>query len=100
MCPPERFRLAPLPPVKAVEGFGTVSLLIAAGKSPKYIALQAGHASAGFTLDRYGHLFETVRPMPVEWWDDLLWPGGYCVDAQLEARADAAVAAGEPGVPV
>ncbi len=53
-----------------------VSLLIAAGKSPKYIAEQAGHASAGFTLDRYGHLFNTVTPTPVEWPEDLLWPAG------------------------
>jgi len=53
-----------------------VSLLIAAGKSPKYIAEQAGHASAGFTLDRYGHLFETIQTTPVEWPEDLLWPSG------------------------
>ena len=46
------------------------------GKSPKYIADQAGHASAGFTLDRYGHLFETITPTPVEWPEDLLWPNG------------------------
>lgn len=53
-----------------------VSLLIAIGKNPKYVAEQAGHASAGFTLDRYGHLFETVTPAPVEWPEDLLWPSG------------------------
>ena len=53
-----------------------VSLLIAAGKSTKYIAEQAGHSSAGFTLDTYGHLFETIKPMPVEWPEDLLWPAG------------------------
>lgn len=53
-----------------------VSLLIAAGKSPKYIAEQAGHASAGFTLDRYGHLFETISPTPVEWHEELIWPSG------------------------
>jgi integrase len=50
-----------------------VSLLIAAGKHPKYIAAQAGHASAGFTMDRYGSLFETLQSRSVEWWDDLLW---------------------------
>ncbi len=49
-----------------------VSLLIAAGKHPKYISQQAGHASAGFTMDRYGRLFETVAITPVEWIDDLL----------------------------
>lgn len=53
-----------------------VSLLIAAGKSPKYIPEQAGHASAGFTFDRYGHLFETIQVAPVEWLEDLLWPSG------------------------
>jgi integrase len=53
-----------------------VSLLIASGKSPKYIAEQAGHASAGFTLDRYGHLFASISTTPVEWPEDLLWPEG------------------------
>jgi hypothetical protein len=53
-----------------------VSMLIAIGKSPKYIAEQVGHASAGFTFDRYGHLFETITPAPAEWPEDLLWPGG------------------------
>jgi integrase len=53
-----------------------VSLLIAAGKSAKYIAEQAGHSSAGFTLDTYGHLFETIKLVPVEWPEDPLWPGG------------------------
>ncbi len=53
-----------------------VSLLIAAGKSAKYIAEQAGHSSAGFTLDTYGHLFETIKPLLVEWPEDLLWPAG------------------------
>lgn len=53
-----------------------VTLLIAAGKHPKYMAKQARHASAGFTLDRYGDLFETIPATHVEWWDDLLWPEG------------------------
>jgi integrase len=52
-----------------------VSLLIAAGKHPKYISTQAGHASAGFTMDRYGHLLEQMTPHPVEWIDDFL--GGW-----------------------
>lgn len=70
-----------------------VSLLIAAGKSAKYIAEQAGHASVGFTLDTYGHLFETIKPVPVEWPEDLLWPAGLeghvaaLVDGALEASA-------------
>lgn len=53
-----------------------VSLLIAAAKDVKYIAQQAGHASAGFTLDRYGHLFETIAPTHMEWPEDLLWVPG------------------------
>jgi integrase len=76
-----------------------VSLLIAAGKSPKYIALQAGHASAGFTLDRYGHLFETVRPMAVEWWDDLFWPDGYRIGGEIEAGTNGVAAAEAPNAP-
>src|SRR5437588_1424982 len=52
-----------------------VSLLVAAGKHPKYIATQAGHGSAGFTLDRYGHLLEETTAKPVEWIDDLI--GGW-----------------------
>lgn len=54
-----------------------VSLLIAAGKHHKYVSQQARHHSAGFTFDRYGHLFETLPVSPVEWWDDLLWPNGF-----------------------
>jgi integrase len=62
-----------------------VSLLIASGKHPKYIAMQAGHASAGFTMDRYGSLFDTLPITPVEWWDDLLWPAGSPVAETLDA---------------
>jgi hypothetical protein len=51
-----------------------VSFLIALGKNPKFISTQAGHASAGFTFDRYGHLFEAITAIPVEWPEDLLWP--------------------------
>jgi integrase len=57
-----------------------VSFLIAIGKHPKFIASQAGHASAGFTMDRYGHLFETITATPTEWPEDLLWPGGVPFD--------------------
>ncbi len=48
---------------------------MAAGKHPKYISTQAGHGSAGFTLDRYAHLLEETTPKPVEWIDDLI--GGW-----------------------
>jgi integrase len=35
-----------------------VAHLIATGEQPLLIARRLGHASASFTLDRYGHLFE------------------------------------------
>ncbi len=41
-----------------------------------YVAQQAGQASAGFMLDRYGHSFETITPTHVEWPEDLLWMPG------------------------
>ena len=34
-----------------------VSMWIAAGASPKEVAVKAGHASVSFSFDRYGHLF-------------------------------------------
>jgi integrase len=53
------------------------SLLIAAGKHPKYIAAQLGHASAAFTLDTYGHLMDRLPTCPVEWIDELVFPEGF-----------------------
>ncbi len=52
------------------------SLLIAAGKHPKYTADQMGHASISITMDTYGHLMEELPIASVEWIDDLLYPGG------------------------
>ncbi|HET9002336.1 MAG TPA: site-specific integrase, partial [bacterium] len=52
------------------------SLLVMAGKHPKYIADQMGHASAAFTLDTYGHLMGRLPVQPVEWIDDLVFPEG------------------------
>jgi integrase len=34
-----------------------VALWIAAGATPKEVAVRAGHTSVSFTLDRYGHLY-------------------------------------------
>jgi integrase len=34
-----------------------VALWIAAGASPKEVAVRAGYSSVSFTLDRYGHLY-------------------------------------------
>jgi len=53
-----------------------VSLLIAAGKHPKFIATAARHRDPGFSLRTYGHLFDSMPVTSVEWWDDLLWPAG------------------------
>ena len=47
-----------------------------AGKRPKYIADQMGHASAAFTLDTYGHLMVRLPVQPVEWIDDLIFREG------------------------
>jgi integrase len=37
-----------------------VAHLIAAGEQPLLIARRVGHASSSFTMDRYGHLFESA----------------------------------------
>ncbi len=37
-----------------------VALWIAAGANPKDVAVRAGHTSASFTLDRYGHRFDSA----------------------------------------
>src|SRR4030095_11329024 len=34
-----------------------LALWIAAGATPKDVAVRAGHTSVSFTLDRYGHLY-------------------------------------------
>jgi integrase len=65
-----------------------VSLLIAAGKHPKYIASAARHRDPGFSLRTYGHLFDSMPISAVEWWDDLLWPAGCPHVPAPPARAD------------
>ena len=64
------------------------SLLIAAGKNPLYVARQMGHHSAGFTLDTYGHLMESLPPRQVEWIDEIVFPEGFA--AALKLHLDAA----------
>ena len=63
------------------------SLLIAAGKNPLYIARQLGHYSAGFTLDTYGHLMESVPRVQVEWIDELVFPEGFGIALKLHLFA-------------
>ncbi len=53
------------------------SLLIMANKNPLYISRQMGHHSAGFTLDTYGHLMESLPRRQVEWIDELVFPEGF-----------------------
>ena len=65
------------------------SLLIAAGKNPLYVARQLGHFSAGFTLDTYGHLMESVPKRQVEWIDELVFPEGFA--AALNLHLDGAL---------
>lgn len=50
--------------------------MIMAGKNPLYISQQMGHFSAGFTLDTYGHLMESIGKRQVEWIDELVFPEG------------------------
>ncbi len=59
------------------------SLLIAAGKNPLYIARQLGHYSAGFTLDTYGHLMDSVPRIQAEWIDEIVFPEGLAVALNL-----------------
>ncbi len=56
-----------------------------AGKHPKYISNQMGHASAAFPLDTYGHLMERLPARPLEWIDDLVFPRG-CTQNALVRR--------------
>ena len=59
------------------------SLLVAARKNPLYIARQMGHYSAGFTLDTYGHLLESVPRRQVEWIDEIVFPKGLAAALNL-----------------
>jgi hypothetical protein len=70
-----------------------------AGKHPKYIADQMGHASAAFTLDTYGHLMGRLPVQPVEWVDDLIFPEGLEVALKLHLFGAPNGPAGGHGVP-
>jgi len=37
-----------------------VALWVVAGVNSKEVSVQAGHSSVGFTLDRFGHLYERM----------------------------------------
>lgn len=74
------------------------SLLIAAGKNPLYIARQMGHYSAGFTLDTYGHLMESLPKRQVESIDELVFPDGY--EAALKLHLLGAPSSANPYNPV
>ena len=74
------------------------SLLIASGKNPLYIARQMGHYSAGFTLDTYGHLMESVPRVQVEWIDEIVFPEGY--EAALKLHLSGALSGAAACSPV
>jgi hypothetical protein len=74
------------------------SLLILAGKHPKYIAAQLGHASAAFTLDTYGHLMDRAPPRPVGWIDEFVFPEGGAAALNLHLPGAPPEAAARGGV--
>jgi integrase len=49
-----------------------VALWVAAGANVKEVSVRAGHSSVGFTLDRYGHLYEDRSDALADRLDDLL----------------------------
>jgi hypothetical protein len=53
------------------------------GQNPKM-----GHHSAGFTLDTYGHLMESLPRQQVEWIDEIVFPEGF--PAALKLHLDPA----------
>jgi integrase len=61
------------------------TLLIAQGKSPKYIQAQLGHASIQVTMDRYGHLLPDVHQQAAQRLEKTLF--GSSVRKPLETSA-------------
>jgi hypothetical protein len=47
-------------------------MVVAVGVNPKEQSVRAGHSSAAFTLDRYGHLYEDAGEDVPNRWDALL----------------------------
>jgi integrase len=74
------------------------SLLIAAGRNPLYIARQMGHYSAGFTLDTYGQLMESLSKVQVEWIDEIVFPEGF--ESALKSHLYGALPVALAGSPV
>jgi hypothetical protein len=66
-----------------------VSLLIAEGLAPKLISELCGHASIAITMDRYGHLFDSVA-------DDHLRSDAIERAFELPSAAEAVAAASGP----
>src|SRR6202022_1020505 len=53
---------AQLPVIRVHDARHTyVAHLLESGENPVYVKEQAGHASAAFTLDRYGHLIPSRK---------------------------------------
>jgi integrase len=76
-----RFRRHPFTPATKAAGLEgvrphdlrhtAVALAVAAGYHPKAVQELAGHASIVMTLDRYGHLFDTLQDAGVERLDEM-----------------------------
>ncbi|MBI4591454.1 MAG: tyrosine-type recombinase/integrase [Candidatus Rokubacteria bacterium] len=71
------------------------SLLINNGENIKYIAEQMGHASVQITLDRYGHLFPSVRREAVLRLEKSLFPPK--AEPVVNAKDDVEAKPDEPG---
>jgi integrase len=67
---------------------GFVSLMAAAGIDPVAISRFAGHASVGFTLDRYGHLFEGSEAHAAELFERYLRAGEARDEDQVRASGE------------
>ena len=60
-----------------------MALWIAAGASPKEVAVRAGHTSTSFVLDRYGHLFPESDAALRDRLDALFVPDADLLDGSL-----------------
>jgi hypothetical protein len=77
-----------------------VALWIAAGATPKEVAVRAGHTSVGFTLDRYGHLYPEADTTLRDGWRRCMRPRGRPVGSSSSSRSRPAAGAQNERRPV
>jgi integrase len=80
-----------------------VALWIAAGASPKEVAVRAGHSSVSFTLDRYGHLYPEADAALRDRLDALFTAGraveeGLVIDPTARSRGPSAAPPSRDGL--